>query len=830
MASRRKRNKNSYLPHRILVELDKSTKSSVTLIEAPSGYGKTTAVMEYLDSSIKKETRNFWYTCFGESAQVAWNSICLMLEKVDYGTARKLSLLGLPNNDNLAYVMIDLQDINCKQETIFIIDNYQLIRKDMPLKFLEALTHHNNLFLHFIIISQPPSATEDIISNVPLMRYVDSRLFLFDKNDIQQLFFRNGISLTFEKSSEIQEITQGWVVALNMYCLEYSEKGSFTICEGINDLIENTIWNRMTEREQSFLLLLSMFESFTARQICVVLRIDKLSEYARNLIRSNIMIQYEDNIKGYVMHSLLRKYLLYRVESYCSAEEKNMMYERVGLACVVEKQYYQAAGFFYKAENYEQLMRLPLKGGNLTNYIGKDSDVFMMNVIENTPLEVLYKYPQLLLVFAFELFLLGKIDSFSRVCGIVSHILNSVDILESDIQNMLKGEFILLMSFTKFNNIYEMSKMHREAYKILRGPSKLIVANHSWTFGAPSILYLYWEKIGQLAEEMEIMNECIPYYNKLANGHGSGAGEAMSAEILFMQGDDISSEALCYQTIYTANIHNQDSIVLCAYLQLAKIAILRGNTEAYLQAVKEMHDTIDTANEQRIQYVGDLCLGFLSVLRGKIDDVKLWITDCRSISSSLYEVATSFAHIIHLKYLWLEGGANRRSEISGLAEAYLSLAEKFNFLLSKLYILIILGLLNQKIGMFGEAQKYIKCALDIAIPDKIYMPFAEMGKEIVPLIERVLLINEYHEGAKKILELLEKQEFGVSFINKQLYRDKYNLTPREHEISSLAAQGMNNADIAENLFISIYTVKNTLKKVFLKLNIKKRDELKSFRL
>lgn len=830
MVSRRKRCKSLYIPQRIIVEIAKSMESPVTLIEAPSGYGKTMAVREYLDYFMKGEIRNLWYTCLGESANAAWNGICLMLEQVDSRTARKLSLLGLPTNDNLAHVMIDMQEISCNQETVFVIDNYQLIQKDMPLKFLEALTHHNNLFLHFIIISHPPSVTEDIISNVPLMRYLDSRLFLFDKNDIQQLFLYNGISLTLDKSSEICAITEGWVAALNMYCLEYKAKGRFSICGEISNLIENTIWNRMTAREQSLLLSLSIFESFSARQICIILGTDKVPEYARNLIKRNIMVRYEDNLRGYVMHSLLREYLLQRVERYCSAEEKSMLYERTGLACVAEKQYYQAAGSFYKAESYEQLMKLPLKGENLANYMGKDSDVFMMNVVENTPSKILYKYPKLLFVFAFELFLLGKIEYFSRMCRIISDILDFEYALESDIRMMLKGEFILLISFTKFNDIYEMSKMHREAYKILGGPSKLIVANHAWTFGAPSVLYMFWGKSGQLAEDIKIMNECIPYYSKLAGGHGSGAGEAMSAEALFMQGDDISSESMCYKTIYMANTHKQDSIVLSAYLQLAKIAIFRGDIKAYLQAVAGIQDTINVATEQRTQYVGDLCLGFLSVLRGKTDDVKLWITDFRSIFSSLYEVATSFAHIIHLKYLLIEGGVNSRSEISGFAEAYLSLAEKLNFLFPKLYIFIILGLLNQELGMFGEAQKYIKLALDIAMPDKIYMPFAEMGKEIMPLMERVLLINKYQESARKILELAKKQEFGVSCINRQLYRDKYNLTPREQEISSLAAEGMSNADIAEKLFISVYTVKNTLKKVFIKLNIKKRDELKKFRL
>lgn len=830
MALRRKIGKTFYIPPRIINELDKSMHSPLTLIEAPSGFGKTVAVQDYLNCHVPGHLEKYWYTCLGESAVAAWDGICTMLSKVDATVARKLSMLGFPNNDSLVKLRINLQEIQCSNETVFVIDNYQLIREDMAPQLLEALAQHNNPSLHFIIVSQPSQRGDVLSLQMSAINFLNSRLFFFDNNDTRQLFLHNGIHLTPEEKETISEMTEGWIAALSMYCMEYKITGTFSKCEGVDELIENTVWNRISEREKELLLYLSIFESFTVRQICVILGQDVLPKYAEHLLKSNIFIRYENNIHGYVMHSLLRDYLLRRIERNTSASEGHRMYETAGIACASEKLYYQAAKFFYMTNDFEQLLKLPLKGKELTNYLGKSSDLFMMKVVENTPIEILYKHPQLLFVFAFELFALGKMEQFSHLCGIIGEILNDESIMESDMRMKLKGEFILLLSFTKFNDISEMSKMQRMAYDLLQGPSKFFVANDAWTFGAPSVLYMFWEKSGYLVQEMEQMEDCNPYYSKLASGHGSGAGEAMRAEAYFLAGDDVASEVFCHKAIYIANQWKQDCIVLCAHLQMARIALLRGDVYAFEKSLEAINYSENNATEQRTQYVGDLCESFLALLRGEADGVTTWLTDYRSISSNLYEIATSYAHIIHLKYLWLKGGIRNSAEILGLAEIYLSVAEKSNFLLPKVYILIFMGLLSQARGAFGEAQKSIDGALAIAMPDKIYMPFAEMGKEIIPLLERALLTQKDLDGVRRILNLTERHMQGIRCINSAIYKNEYKLTPREREISILVQEGMNNQEIADHLFVSIYTVKNTLKKVFTKIGIKKREELRNIKL
>ncbi|MBO4859197.1 MAG: hypothetical protein J5527_11875 [Treponema sp.] len=51
------------------------------------------------------------------------------------------------------------------------------------------------------------------------------------------------------------------------------------------------------------------------------------------------------------------------------------------------------------------------------------------------------------------------------------------------------------------------------------------------------------------------------------------------------------------------------------------------------------------------------------------------------------------------------------------------------------------------------------------------------------------------------------------------------LSPREKEVARLAARGYSNAQIAEELFISVETVKRHMSTIFEKLEIKSRKEL-----
>lgn len=55
--------------------------------------------------------------------------------------------------------------------------------------------------------------------------------------------------------------------------------------------------------------------------------------------------------------------------------------------------------------------------------------------------------------------------------------------------------------------------------------------------------------------------------------------------------------------------------------------------------------------------------------------------------------------------------------------------------------------------------------------------------------------------------------------------NKNNFTPRELDIIEYMSQGLNNAEIAKKLFISIHTVKSHLESMYEKIGINNRVQL-----
>ena len=54
--------------------------------------------------------------------------------------------------------------------------------------------------------------------------------------------------------------------------------------------------------------------------------------------------------------------------------------------------------------------------------------------------------------------------------------------------------------------------------------------------------------------------------------------------------------------------------------------------------------------------------------------------------------------------------------------------------------------------------------------------------------------------------------------------NKLNLTHREYEVLQLLAKGYTNAEIAENFFLSISTVKTHFSNLYIKMNVKSRTQ------
>ena len=250
------------------------------------------------------------------------------------------------------------------------------------------------------------------------------------------------------------------------------------------------------------------------------------------------------------------------------------------------------------------------------------------------------------------------------------------------------------------------------------------------------------------------MEECLPYYISLTEGHGTGADCAMRAEALLMRGDDISAEALCHKGIYLASIQGQDSICLACEMTLLRIFLIRGDIEGFENVRGSILKRAKTGTEVGTKKVADMALSFVLVLIR--EDVSPWLTNLDRVTGNLYNVAVAFGVMTHLRWLFLKG---QYAKMIGIAQGSLIAAQQHNFILPQEYFHIFMAVAYHRLGKSNEAKTALDKALFLALPDGIYLPFAEYGEELGALLKArddnpcvvdiITLINKQAQGAKK---------------------------------------------------------------------------------
>jgi LuxR family transcriptional regulator, maltose regulon positive regulatory protein len=318
----------------------------------------------------------------------------------------------------------------------------------------------------------------------------------------------------------------------------------------------------------------------------------------------------------------------------------------------------------------------------------------------------------------------------------------------------------------------------------------------------------------------------MPYYYQLSNGHGMGAEYVMAAERHFNQGDFENAEIEVYKALHQARSGNQPNIIICALFLLARLALLNGDYACVLDLFDKMHEETENKKQYRLIHTIDMCKGFVYACLQQKGRIPVWLAEGDYSSNRLDFPAMAFSHIIYGRVLLLEG---KYLELLGTVEHFKGIASVFPNVLAIIYSTIHEAAANERIHRRRPAVEALRQALDLAMPDKVYMPFVENCDYIKPLLEELDTQGIYRKEIGRILEIYESYQKAMEGMQMKYFKEsKPKLTDREAEIAQLAAAGFSNKIIGEKLFISENTVKTQLKSVFEKLGVNSRSLLKQY--
>jgi LuxR family maltose regulon positive regulatory protein len=815
-----------YFSDRLIRQLKKISHHPLTVVEAPSGFGKTTAVREYLKDNIPHGDCLYWYTCLGESATMAWIGICEQFTNMNIKVSNDLKNIKMPSIDTLFYITTYLRELHCQTKTYIVVDNYQLFNCDIPRELIDAFSLHGNPKLHMIFITQPLETNKNISIHNNHIYTIDAASFLYDKDDTACLLRTEGIRLDDNELEKIFIRTEGWVSAIRLQMKNYLETGSFDLVSDIEQLVEKTIWNRLMMEEKDFLLQVSVLDSFTMRQAAIIMNQEILSEKIEGLLKNNDFIKYLPDKSRYSMHSILRDYLRNRFYYQMPEEYQNQVFCKAGVSCAAMSQYYPAAEFFYKIRNFEAILSLPFSRDYLDKWRGKKPSEFIATIVNECPENILCKYPFNIIVFGYYFFSYGQTETYQKLCGLLRLVVqNEVYFCQEDMRR-LKGEYSILAALGDFNDQSKTQKEWETAIKILGKPSTITNSGFPWLFATTSVLNMLWREAGDLENELQLIDIGAKLYYQLRRGHGKGHNSVMRAEAMFMRGEDCDAEILCHKALYEARSYQQTDICICAELVLARIAILRGEVDDYFIVINNLKDYAKNDSNLYVLHMVEYCMSIIGFELDLKCNVAPWLYNLDSIKNVLYAPVIPHAQVLYLNLLLLE---NRYNELYGISQHILDTSRNLNgsmkFIMPQVYCYMFLAIAKYNNGDRIEAEESLKQALSLALTDRIYYPFASEFGRLNYLLGSLKNSIADKDGINAIIELGKRYERGKKIIKKAITSDRSPLTPREREVAQLARDRLSAKEIAVRLFISETTVRTILRNVYSKLDIHSKAEL-----
>ena len=202
---------------------------------------------------------------------------------------------------------------------------------------------------------------------------------------------------------------------------------------------------------------------------------------------------------------------------------------------VKPEDYFAAMRYYYECGDFDQCL-LTLESDRSHDFTAVKKEIIKKYMAE-CPAEIKAKHSYAALKFLLYLFIHNEIALFGQACKEFIDNIHADTALKSEARSRLLGEFELILGFTAYNDIKKMAEHYTKSWVLIGQPTAIYDPKLNWTFGSPSVLYLYYRESGRLAEHTRDLIEHMPCYSRLTSGHGSGGEYIMEGERLYHLGD-----------------------------------------------------------------------------------------------------------------------------------------------------------------------------------------------------------------------------------------------------------------------------------------------------
>ena len=661
----------TYISERLRRQLRPVSRCALTTVIAPAGYGKTTAVNWYLHRAEQDDDAQVVrISIYSDSLPVFWKSVQNAFTFAGYDFLKDCDC---PQDPAGAGLLIDDMCHRLRSDkNIFIyIDDFHLLKDRRVTVFLCTLAGKLPENVHLITAGR-----DNFLSGSEILR-LGNRLHRITVDDLR--------------------------------------------------LNRAAMIDPLPAAQQEFLAVMGLADEFTAEMARYVTDDPDTDSILASLTEQNAFVTRILGCDGFRFHHVMKE-CARREFSKLDDAKQHLYITRFAEWYEDHGQYLKALSAYTSSGCCEDALRVIRNDAGILLASLEASEV--MAFLEKCPSAELLNDPLAILVLMRRLFTWKRIPEMLRLRDmLVSSVASHPEMTDEERGNLL-GECDLIMSFLMYNDITEMSRLHRSASAQMSRPAVSIRNDGSWTFGSPSVLMMFHRIPGSLCKELAEMNECMPHYYKITSGHGEGAELLMSAEAAFMQGRLTDARIGLEHAFSRIADNGQRNISLCCDFLDLRLSLYEGS--GTLQDPGEKRPELIAHHNMMWLNIFDSSYAYYFALLGDTDRVPEIFREHQLKTVSFLSPCRPMMEMIENQVLLAQGGY---AKVIGRSEKLISLCENHSYSLVKLHIMIQTAAAYEMLGKREDAAAMLDRALSDASPDDLIMPFVENYRYLGELLD-----------------------------------------------------------------------------------------------
>jgi LuxR family maltose regulon positive regulatory protein len=859
---------------RLFEKLSEGAAAKLILVSAPAGFGKSTLISEWATFIDKSVT---WLSLDENDNNLRrfLSYLVAAFQQIDSSLGETI-LPSLEVTDNPPVEQFLSTLINeiavSENEFLLVLDDYHLI---------SSQTVHDCIV--FLLDHLPPNALIVISGRVDppisLSRYRGSgQMIEIRSNDLRftELEARKflnelkGLDLLPEHIMALLSRTEGWITGLQMAAI--SMQGRDDIHEFVSafsgshhyiiDYLVDEVMSRQSEEIQAFLCQTSIMNRFNASMCNAVLEITSSKEILQHLNDANLFLIPLDNKRNwYRYHHLFSDFLNQRLrenepENVLTLhrrasewlEQNQLIIEAIDHSLVGED--YPRAAHFVENIGPDMMMRSDF------DQLEKWLDAMPQELVESWPWLCIIKawmcqrwarinegekYLQAaeraLMDFSVpepvggEKVIRGQVAAIRALFSLVKgQISQSIEYANHALEYLPEGHFNRAVASDAIGIAKRLSGDFDGAIKILKEARRDSLEAGNRILAQAIMLELGRVQTlqGRLTQAAETFREAVRLeYRKTHIKIPYASTACVNLANILREWDDLdAAQAHLEEGIRIGKPAKMVDAVTVGYAILARVHLSSGNIQEALKACKTAEKMVDDIPDLESETKIVLLASRVHLLLAQNQTLEAR----RYVHESGFEVndEITFFNVfgyITLAHVLIYAGrevfdSKYLSDAQSLLDRMLEIAKPVGYVQVVITILVYQALAYKAQGLLDQALGSLKEAITLAEPEGYMRTFIDEGAPMRDLLRQVDFTGIAKDYVGKLLTSFPRDDTSETFVSSQPMMDP--LSERELDVLELLATDLSGPEIADELVVSLNTMRTHTKNIYSKLGVNNR--------